>query len=92
MDGRQQLVDLVAAERAALEVELERVALVLGHGLEDVGAGGVDPALVLAHTGATFPSPSWAFIFFSPSRIRPFTVPTGASSMSAISVCVNPPK
>ena len=92
MGGREQLVDLFAADRASLEVLLERVALVVGHGLEYVGACGVDPALVLAHTGATFPSPSWSRIFLSPSRIRPFTVPTGASSMSAISVCVKPPK
>ena len=31
-------------------------------------------------------------IFSSPSRMRPFTVPTGSSSSSAIWLCVKPPK
>ena len=37
-------------------------------------------------------SPSAARSFSSPSRIRPLTVPSGVSSISAISVCVKPPK
>ncbi len=90
--GREQVRDLLTAGGTVVEVALERLALVLRHGLEHVRARGIDPAVVLAHTGATFPTPSWARNFFRPSRIRPFTVPTGASSMSAISVCVKPPK
>ena len=94
MRGHAQLGRLGAARRAVGEVGLVGLALVLGQRVEHVGARGVLPALVIrAHVHAsTAPCESASRIFLSPSRIRPFTVPTGASSMSAISTCVKPPK
>ncbi len=92
LDGDAQLVDLGAAGRAGLEVRLVAGALVVGQGVEHVGARGVFPALVIGPGHPTAPCASTSRIFFRPRRMRPFTVPTGASSISAISTCVKPPK
>ncbi len=45
----------------------------------------------LAHAVASVTPARWARIFSMPSRIRPFTVPIGVSSMSAISDWLKPP-
>ena len=89
--ARVQLVHLGAAGRARLEVRDVGGALGVRQRAEDERAGGVLEGLVLAHA-STAPCASVSRIFLSPSRIRPLTVPTGASSMSAISTWVNPPK
>ena len=74
-------------------MRLERLQLVGRQRAEHVRRRGILPALVVGrHQRITAPPPSCSRIFFSPSRIRPLMVPTGASSMSAISVCVKPPK
>ena len=94
LGGDAQLVDLGAAGRAGREVRLVAGALVVRQRAEDVGARRVLPALVIrSHVHAsTAPCASASRIFFRPSRIRPFTVPTGDSSISAISTWVKPPK
>ena len=85
-----------AAARAVGEVRLEALALVRLQRAEQVRADGVGPLLVIgserAHPRLTCPAPSAWRIFSSPSRMRPLTVPTGVSSISAISECVKPPK
>src|SRR6185369_13758296 len=90
--GRAQVVDLLAAGRARRKVGLELRALVGRHGAEHVRAGAVGPAIVVDRHMATWPAPSCARIFCRPSRMRPLMVPTGVSSMSAISVSATPPK
>ena len=89
LGGRPQPLDLLLALAAAGQVALERVPLELVQRAEEVRADVVLVARVVAH--AT-PSTSWRLIFSSPSRILPFTVPTGSSSSSAICMCVKPPK
>ena len=91
--GDAQLGELAPARRARLQMMLEARDLVVGERSQQVGGGRVGPVVVVgcAH-GATSFAPRRSRILCSPSRILPFTVPTGVSSMSAISVCVNPPK
>src|SRR5439155_17187822 len=83
---------LLRAALAARQVPLEHLDLGLGQGAQQIGADLLPIRLVslLAHTPTT--SPSWRLSFSRPSLILPFTVPTGISSISAICVCVNPPK
>ena len=94
---RRSCVDLGRQVAHVGEVALEAVALVLGQRAEHVGAGGVGPVVVIAVRRAHVEpsrrlSRAASRIFSSPSRMRPFTVPTGVSSISAISVWVKPPK
>src|SRR5215207_955535 len=81
------------------EEVLELPALALGQGAESVGFLEVGEALVLriaslaAHPGTAIPRESkYSRIFLSPSLIRPFTVPSGRSRSSAISLWVYPEK
>ena len=87
---RLQARELLLAFVAAREVALERLALEVVQRAEEVGADVVLMARVVAH--ATPSTVSWRRIFSRPSRMRPFTVPTGWSSSFAISLWVNPPK
>ena len=63
------------------QVALERLPLELGERAEQVGADVVPIARVIGHA---MPPTISRLIFSSPSRIRPFTVPIGSSSSSAI--------
>ena len=78
------------------EVLLEGRALGLVQRAQQVGGGGVAPVVVSGsghlHQRITAPSPSRSRSFLRPSRMRPLIVPTGVSSISAISLWVNPPK
>ena len=60
-------------------------------GPQKVGRQIVAPAIVICLVHAN-PSASSPRIFSKPSRIRPFTVPSGTSSMVAISEWLKPPK
>ena len=80
-----------ARHDAAREVALELGRLVGLERAEHVGGDVVAPALVLGLVHAS-PSASSPRIFSSPSRIRPFTVPSGTPSISAISEWLKPPK
>ena len=90
------VLDVLPAHRAVLEMRGEAVALVGRQRAQQVRADRVPPALVLRsgrrHPRLTCPPPSAWRIFSSPRRMRPLTVPTGVSSIVAISVCVKPPK
>ena len=81
---------------ALVEVALEAGGLVLGQRAQHPGAERVGPLVVIAggraHVDGISSMRSWLRSFSRPSRIRPFTVPTGAPSISAISVWVKPPK
>ena len=96
VDGDLQARGVLTADRALVEVPLEAGGLVLGQRAQQPGADRVGPLLVIAcgrgHVDGISSVRSWLRSFSSPSRIRPFTVPTGASRMLAISVCVKPPK
>ena len=62
---------------------------------EQVRAGIVAEAVVIRAGHAISPGlkpASWCRIFSSPSRIRPFTVPSGMPSISAIWLWLKPPK
>ena len=83
--------DLRAAVLAAAQMLLEGGRLALVQRAEHPGAR-VDPVVAAAHVHASARPPSWPRIFSSPSRIRPFTVPIGVSSISAISDWLKPPK
>ena len=67
-----------------------RRALVLVQRAQRVCRQVVLPALVVARSEIS--SPRLSVTFCSPSRIRPFTVPSGMPRNSAISLWVNPPK
>ena len=64
---------------------LEAGGLVLGQRAQQPGAERVGPLVVIAcgraHVDGISSMRSWLRSFSSPSRIRPFTVPTGASRM-----------
>ena len=100
--------DLLGGERQRVGGDLQprdlRAALLAGAQMLLVGGrlalvqraqhpcAGVDPVVAAAHVHASARPPSWSRIFSRPSRVRPFTVPIGVSSMSAISDWLNPPK
>ena len=91
LDGGAQPAGALLAARAAVEVALEAARLVARQRVEQVGGEVVLEAQVvvlLVHT----PSASFALILSIASRIRPFTVPSGMPSTSAISEWVRPPK
>ncbi len=96
VDGDLQARGVVTAHRALVEVPLEAGGLVLGQRAQQPGAERVGPLLVIAggraHVDGISSMRSWLRSFSNPSRIRPFTVPTGAPRISAISVWVKPPK
>jgi hypothetical protein len=78
---------------------LELPALVFCQGAEDVGLFEIVEALVArvaslaSHPGTAIARESkYSRIFFSTSLMRPFTVPSGRSSSSAISLWVYPVK
>ena len=79
-----------------LEVALEAGGLVLGQRAEQPGAERVGPLIVIArgraHVDGISSIRRRLRSFSIPSRILPFTVPTGAPRISAISVWVKPPK
>ena len=89
-------VGVLAAERALVEVALEAGGLVLGQRAEQPRAERVGPLIVIARVRAHVDGISsirrLLRSFSRPSRILPFTVPTGAPRISAISVWVKPPK
>ena len=89
--GDAQALDLVAAGRADVEVGGEAPRLVLVERAEHPRAGGVAQGVVVTH-GAASAGPSCERIFASPRRMRPLTVPTGVSSIEAISDWLKPPK
>src|SRR5204863_7041134 len=100
LDDLAQPLDLVAADRTGVEMAAEAGGLVAVQRAEDEGAR-VAPAVALraarielgrAHAITSAGSLSATRIFVSPRRMRPLIVPTGAPSMSAISLCVKPPK
>ena len=81
--------NLVATERARLHVRAQCRRLGFLERAEHVGATVLAELLVLVHEATTTPAPSSVRRIFSiPSRMRPLIVPTGASSIAAISVCV----
>ena len=88
---RGEPLELVLADVALGEVALERLRLVLGQRAEHVDGHVLLVALVLAGAHASSPL-SWLRSLSSPSRIRPFTVPIGIDSISAIWLWVKPPK
>ena len=96
VDGDLQAGGVLTADRALVEMPLEAGGLVLGQRAQQPGAERVGPLLVIAcghgHGDGISSVRSWLRSFSSPSRMRPFTVPTGASRMPAISVWVKPPK
>ena len=90
-DGDQRL-HLRLQLGVCCEVTLELPALVLGEDAQSVGGLEVvetvarGPAPLVAHPGTAIPRESkYSRIFFKPSLIRPFTVPSGRSKRSAIS-------
>ena len=95
-----QTLDLVAADRAAIEMAAEIGGLRGLQRVEDVGARIVSAValraagivLERAHAITSAGSLSATRSFVSPRRMRPLTVPIGAPSMSAIWLCVKPPK
>ena len=78
---RAQALDLLLALAAPREMALERLALEVVQRAEEVRA---DVVLVARVVGHATPSNSSRLILSRPSRILPFTVPTGSSSSSAI--------
>jgi hypothetical protein len=78
------------------EEVLELLALVFGQGAESVDLLEVIEAVATgytAHPGTSIPRESKCpRIFCSPSLMRPFTVPSGRSRSSAISLWVYPEK
>jgi len=85
-----QLGDLAPADLTGLEVRREAPLLVLRQRAEDPGARVV--GVLAAHANASASPLSSPRIFFSPRRMRPFTVPIGVSSIAAISLWLKPPK
>src|SRR5207249_550444 len=92
LGGHPQALHLGTAGRAALHVVLEGLRLQLVERAQQVRAHVVLVALVIVHGAHAASVASARRILSSPRRIRPFTVPTGMSSISAICVCVKPPK
>src|SRR3954454_19891475 len=85
VDGQPELLDLVAALGTARHVPLELRLLGRLQGTEEVGADVV--VVHVAHSASSPISPySCRGSYSSRSRIRPLTVPTGMSSISAIFV------
>ena len=72
-------------------MKLELVLLFCGESVEQVGGEILLVAAVIL-AGHQTCSANRARIFSIPSRIRPFTVPSGIPSMSAICEWVSPPK
>ena len=89
LDGLVQPMQFLLALLAGHQVALEHLRLELGQGAQRVRADALDMVGVRAH--AIAPASS-RLSLSSPSRIRPFTVPTGSWSISAIWLCVKPPK
>ena len=98
VDGRVEPVEVLAALVATGEVALDLELLGRRERAQRVGGELVPVFAMVAHGSASeaslMPIPSarsWR-TFSSPSRIRPFTVPRGMLSISAISEWVKPPK
>ena len=88
---RPQPLELGAALLAAGQVAFQLRRLARLQRAQQVGGDLVAPAVVsvLAHVSPSASSPR---IFSRPSRILPFTVPSGTPSMPAISEWLKPPK
>ena len=89
LDRLVQPLELLLALLARHQMALEHLRLELGQRAEGVRADVLGVVGMRAH--AIAPASSRRSLS-SPSRIRPFTVPTGSSSISAIWLCVKPPK
>jgi len=92
-----ECIDLVAADRALLQMRTERLELLALQCTQDIRRG-VTAAIVrsghlvsLRH-GRQPSAPRAIRSLLKPSLIRPFTVPGGSDSISAISRWVKPPK
>src|SRR5438270_13910054 len=97
LDDASQNIDLIAADRTALEMPPKRLHLGrverTEHVRRRIAAAVVGLRHCLSLTHGTSPSElRETRNLDSPSRMRPLTVPAGSSSISAIWVWVNPPK
>ena len=90
--GGLEPLELRLALGAPDDVPLHHLRLELRQGAEQVGAEVLGVPLVVDRAHQATCGPRVWRSFSSPSRMRPFTVPIGMPSISAICVWVKPPK
>src|SRR3954466_3750888 len=86
--GRPQRLELTRASSTRGSVCLDRPSLAPVEPAERVGDQVISIRVLAGHS----PSASVALILSMPRRMRPFTVPSGSFSISAISEWLKPPK